>query len=440
MKSPHNDDAVGLILVVVDKDSELALFKDALARHRLLLATSESEALEHCRSEYEAGQRIHGGFFKAMLGSESGAQAIRRVLEIDTNILCTIIATPEQRLDDVKAVIADAGSWSQLKSPFTREEIRQRASGMISNWRRRRRDSDHGHILEAANTELEEAVSARTCELDEALAKLKSTNARLQSEIIERKRTEESLRLSQKLEAIGQLAAGVAHEINTPMQYISSNVYFLAEAYEDFREILARTQIAESDKELVAELVAEVPGALEGTFTGIEAISTIVTAMRGVARRDPANKEPADINAAIENTLAISRAEYRHCATLTRELGDLPSVLCHVGEISQVILNLIVNATHAIIDSHEPQTLGEIRVSTAADSSWVTIVIEDDGGGIALENQERLFDPFFTTKEVGRGTGQGLSIARRIVRDHGGTLTFTSVPGRGSSFEIRLPI
>jgi signal transduction histidine kinase len=281
--------------------------------------------------------------------------------------------------------------------------------------------------------------------------------------MVEREQMELELRLAQKLEAVGQLAAGIAHEINTPVQFVSDTVRFLDDAFtevqglvDDYRSALAAAAAGQPPDELArkiaeAEDIADfaylqerIPKALTRASGGLERVSTIVRAMREFAHPPTTEMAPADLNAAIENTLIVAANEYRYLAVLETDLGELPPVHCNIGDINQVLLNLIVNAAHAIADASRvagaTDAKGTLRVSTRLDGDDVVVAVADTGCGIPDDVRPRIFDPFFTTKDVGRGTGQGLAISRTIVNEkHGGSLTFQSVPGEGTTFELRLP-
>jgi two-component system, NtrC family, sensor kinase len=272
---------------------------------------------------------------------------------------------------------------------------------------------------------------------------------------------EEQLRIAQKLEAVGQLAAGIAHEINTPMQYVGDSVHFLRDGFGSLIETIGVYQdgcrrlaelpgnedfagrVAEAEEAAAIDYLQDrIPRAFERTLEGIDRVSSIVRAMKEFAHPDRREKSPADINRGILNSLTVARNEYKYVAEAETELDELPPVFCHIGEINQVFLNLIVNAAHAIADVVQgTDRKGLIRVRTRNEGDWVAIRIEDTGCGIPKEVQGRVFDPFFTTKEVGKGSGQGLAIARSIVVDkHGGRLTLESEVGKGTSFIIRLPV
>jgi signal transduction histidine kinase len=260
---------------------------------------------------------------------------------------------------------------------------------------------------------------------------------------------ESELRQAQKLESVGRLAAGVAHEINTPIQFISDSVQFAREAVRDLTVVTQKlrtsgdaeavtTAVADTDIDYIVE---EVPRALDRALAGTERVAQIVKSMKLFAH-DRAEKTGADLNAAVESTLTIARAEYKNVADIALHLGELPQVRCYAGEINQVILNLVVNAAHAIADRVAgTDERGTITVTTAVDGDRVEVAVADTGCGIPDTIRDRIFDPFFTTKQVGRGTGQGLAIAHSVVVDkHGGTLTFDSEVGRGTTFRIRIPI
>jgi PAS domain S-box-containing protein len=277
----------------------------------------------------------------------------------------------------------------------------------------------------------------------------------------ERDRMELDLRLAQKLEAVGQLAAGIAHEINTPTQFVGDTVQFLGDAFGDLAalldayeallaaadrgpvpsELVSRVRAAEDQADL-DYLRERVPGALQRAEDGVQRVATIVRAMRDFAHPPGAAKAPVDINAALRSTLVVATNEYKYVADVETELGELPAVVCDGGDMNQVFLNLVVNAAHAIVDANRRSgRRGTIRVRTAAEGDDVVVSVGDTGLGIPPEIADRIYDPFFTTKDVGRGTGQGLAIARRIVVErHGGTLTFETRLGVGTTFHVRLPV
>ena len=279
----------------------------------------------------------------------------------------------------------------------------------------------------------------------------------------ERGLMEVHLRQAQKLESVGQLAAGIAHEINTPIQYIGDNIRFVEESFVslsellvDYRrladaahtntvtpEVLARVD-ASSKRVDVAYLSREIPLAVHQSLDGVKHVAKIVHAMKEFSHPGAVEKVPTNLNHAIETTLVVTRNEWKYVAQVERDFdADLPPVLCVPGEFNQVILNLIVNAAHAIGDAvgQVEGAKGTIKIRTRSEGPWARIDIADTGAGIPEEVRHRIFEPFFTTKEVGKGTGQGLAIARStIVTKHGGQLDFESIVGQGTTFTIRLPL
>ncbi|AXC14584.1 Signal transduction histidine kinase [Acidisarcina polymorpha] len=274
---------------------------------------------------------------------------------------------------------------------------------------------------------------------------------------------EEQLRQSHKMEAIGQLAAGIAHEINTPIQYVSDNSVFLRESWTVINRIVSvaakvqdewrRGALSTSTRDELDScfraadidyLANEIPRAIDETFEGARQVAKIVRAMNEFAHPASENKCACDLNQAIENTIAFSRNVWKYVARVETSLDrEAPLVLCRLDEINQVLLNLIVNAAHAVGSSNENglQGLGTIRVRTTFADGWITISVSDDGGGVPEDVRSRIFEPFFTTKPLGSGTGQGLAMARVIVEEqHGGRIWLESTAGTGTTFYVSLPV
>ena len=283
------------------------------------------------------------------------------------------------------------------------------------------------------------------------------------SDVTDREILGQQLRQAQKLEAIGQLAAGIAHEINTPTQYVGDNTRFLQESWHSFNELLA---IAREMRQRAAAgsissqtlqrfdalaqaadfeyLQTEIPRAIEQSLDGIERVAKIVRAMKDFSHPGSEEKKSIDINQAIETTITVARNEWKYVADVETHFdSNLPLVLCHAGEFNQVILNLLINAAQAIAQALEggSQGKGKIVVSTTCDQDWAEISISDTGAGIPEAVRSRVFEPFFTTKPVGKGTGQGLALAHTaVVRRHGGKIWFDSELGKGTTFYIRMPL
>ncbi|MEO8550021.1 MAG: ATP-binding protein [Kofleriaceae bacterium] len=302
--------------------------------------------------------------------------------------------------------------------------------------------------LAAANHELEQRVALRTSQLE---AEMKRRGA-----------MELELRQAQKLESVGRLAAGIAHEINSPVQFVSHSCTFLDEASESLIELVrTRRRLVEAASRgeitmdmLVAKLrtvdeacdvdhlISSMPDASKLVLQGLDRVTAIVRAMKEFAYADHPSQTASDLNRAIQNTLTVTSNEYKYVADTRLELGTLPPVMCHLGEINQAVLNIIVNAAHAIEDAHRGRgTRGLISISTRVEVPDAVVTITDNGCGIPAEVVEKIFDPFFTTKEIGRGSGQGLAIARAVIVDkHHGRLDVATRVGQGTTFTIRLPI
>jgi len=283
------------------------------------------------------------------------------------------------------------------------------------------------------------------------------------SDITERRLLEQQVGRTNKLEAIGQLAAGVAHEINTPTQLVGSNLRFLGQQIEPILKLIDQSRALSqavkagtATREMAAVLERdtaalhldfirqEIPKAVAQSLEGIERISKIVSAMRFFMHPGGTTKELANLNKIIENALSLSRNEWKNVAEVTTDLDpDLPAIECMPSDLSQVVLNLLVNAVHAIQDAagEDENGQGKIGITSRQAGENVEIRISDSGTGIPEAIRAKVFDPFFTTKDVGRGTGQGLSLAYSvIVKKHGGTIEFETEPGKGTTFIIHLPM
>jgi signal transduction histidine kinase len=311
-----------------------------------------------------------------------------------------------------------------------------RLTGIVTDITERVESQQREQELRRHVAALEETVRRRT-------ASLEQTNEQLCDQMRLRQAAEVELALAQKLEAVGRLAAGIAHEINTPIQYISDSAHFLGSACDQMLSVIASAE-QPLDTNLDPDLpflMEEVPHAIERIIEGTDRVAAIVRAMKEFAHPDAAEKVPADLNRAVETTLLIARSEYKYVATAQLHCGEIPQVICNLGELSQVFLNLIVNSAHALADAGRDAESGRIMVRTALVEGWAELQFEDNGCGIAQEIIDKIYEPFFTTKEVGRGSGQGLAIARSIVVDkHAGRMSVASTPGVGTCFTLRLPV
>ena len=283
------------------------------------------------------------------------------------------------------------------------------------------------------------------------------------TDITKRKLLERQLFQAQKLESIGQLAAGIAHEINTPIQYVSDNTRFLRDSFgklnqvcEAYHELLAALQSGANPAPFISKaqacvettrvkyLCTEIPNAIEDSLEGVSRVAEIVRAIKEFSHPGPAEKLPSDLNHAIASTVLVCRNEWKYVAELALDLDpELPPVQCVAGEFNQVMLNLIVNAAHAIAEAvaGKSEAKGAIAIRTRRVGAWAEIRVRDTGAGIPDAVRPNVFNPFFTTKPMGKGTGQGLAVAHAvIVQKHGGTIDFETEIGVGTTFIIRLPI
>ncbi len=290
-------------------------------------------------------------------------------------------------------------------------------------------------------------------------------------DITEQKQLERQLGMAQRLESVGMLAAGIAHEINTPIQYISDSVAFIKTAIADMQEVLdgyaslethlpdtpAATSALAALHELKEDLDLpfldeELPKACDRALDGVQRVSRIVLAMKNFSHVGGEDMQPVDLNRALETTVVVAKNEWKYVAEVETDFDvELPLVQCLPGDMNQVFLNMVINAAHAIHAKHAAasaahagkdveQPKGRIRIATTRDGDYAAIQIQDDGCGIKPDHLTRVFDPFFTTKDVGKGTGQGLAISHDIVvNKHRGAILVDSAPGHGATFTIRLP-
>jgi signal transduction histidine kinase len=336
-----------------------------------------------------------------------GIETIRRMWERQPElevVLCS--AYNDYSWDDITNRLHPGDRLVILRKPFDPIEVRQLAACLCEKWQRGR-------------------------DLDRQLHELQATvKAEVDARLRERAAHEEDQRRSRRLEALGTIAAGIAHEINTPTQFIASNLEYLA--------ALVPTLHASTP-----EILDEVRQAVADARTGLERITKIVQAVRSHARvRDRECLVATDVNEQVRAALELARNEYKYDAEAEVEFGELPPVLGDPNDLAMAILNLVVNGAHAIREKRAANgPRGRIRVATRAVGEYVEIAISDTGCGIPHDIRERVFEPFFTTKPVGKGTGQGLSIARTtIIERHHGTLRFESEVGVGTTFTIGLPV
>jgi PAS domain S-box-containing protein len=285
-------------------------------------------------------------------------------------------------------------------------------------------------------------VRAAQQELHQRFEQLQATNAKLEQ-------AQNQLLQNDKMASIGQLAAGVAHEINNPVGFVSSNLSTLRQYVQsllNLADAYADARAAPGDADLAAQLVTviddveldylkeDLPQLLDESADGLNRVKKIVQDLKDFSRVDQADWQQADLNAGLESTLNVVRNEVKYKAEVVKNLGTLPLVLCLAGQLNQVFMNLIVNASHAIKDK------GVITLSSGAAGKWAWVQVDDTGCGMTEDVQRRIFEPFYTTKDVGKGTGLGLSLSFSIMQRHGGAIRVRSVLGQGSSFRVWVPV
>src|SRR5450830_144431 len=350
-------------------------------------------------------------------------------------VICT--AYTEYSWDEVLARLDVRDRLLILKKPFDMIEVSQLANALTAKW-----EMTQQAALKMDT--LEEAVQDRTLEIAR-------TNEVLQNEIMERKHLENRLMQSEKLASIGQLAAGVAHEINNPIGFIFSNLGMLETYLRDLFEMLAAYENAESsvsspeiaanlkrlrERVELAFLKQDIPSLMEESKGGLIRVRKIVQDLKDFSRVDSTHEwEWADLHQGIDSTLNIIASEIKYTAEVIKEYGTLPAVECLPSQINQVILNLVVNAAHAT----GPQR-GQITIRTGVDGDNVWIEVADKGCGIPADVLPRIFDPFFTTKPIGKGTGLGLSLSYGIVQKHHGSINVHTEIDKGTRFHITLPV
>ncbi|WP_271194862.1 ATP-binding protein [Pseudomonas turukhanskensis] len=373
-----------------------------------------------------------------MPGGWDGVETIERLWSVDPRVqvvVCT--AYSDYSWEEMLTRLNVGDRLLILKKPFDNIEVSQLACSLTAKW-------DMTQRLQLQMEQLEFQVQTRTQALSGA-------NTTLQHEIAERKQLESQLVQSEKLASIGQLAAGVAHEINNPIGFISSNHTTLEQYVTGLLELIALYEQSENDiapgalKDSLAALRVrldlpfiqeDIPVLLKESREGITRVRQIIQDLKDFSRVDSEQEwQWADLHKGIESTLNIVASELKYKADVIRHYGVLPEVKCLSSQLNQVVMNLVVNAAQAMGEQR-----GKIEIRTGAQGDRVWIEISDNGVGIPKEVIPKIFDPFFTTKPLGKGTGLGLSLSYGIVKKHGGSMGVESEPGQGSTFRIELPI
>lgn len=431
-----------------------------------------SAALDHFEAEFKRKHTEH-----ALRQSEYWLRQSQRIARVGSYIidLPTGAWTSSETFDEIAGLDGKfeklAGSWQKIVHPQDWPAVRALAFKIIARKKGAYNTSLVYRIIRQSDHE-ERWVYGRArlfCDADGKPAQLQGVlqdiTERKQAEDLQR-RMEEQLRLSQKMEAIGNLAAGISHEINTPVQFAEHNLKFLQFACPFLVQIEQQTSLLVSAlaspsplqpevlrlQSLLARvppemICQEIPAAIQESLEGMERIRKIVLAMKEFSHPGAGRSgqpELTNLRTALENTILVAKNEWKYVADLHTEFDPaVPLVPAFPSELNQVILNLIINATHAIAEAmqNDPGRKGLISIRTRLDGPWAEIRVQDNGTGIPPENRHRIFELFFTTKPVGKGTGQGLALSHSIIVErHGGTLAFESEAGRGTSFIIRLPV
>ena len=397
------------------------------------------EALAKLQASLEAGLPYALAFVDMrMPPGWDGVETIEHLWQADPRlqvVICT--AYSDTSWDEVLARLDVRDRLLILKKPFDAIEVHQLARTLTAKWNATEQAT-------AQLTALEDAVRERTRQITR-------TNEALQAEIAERKAIEGHLVQSEKLASIGQLAAGVAHEINNPIGYVFSNfgtlegylaqVFEMLAAYEDAEPSVGAADVAARLRALrerleLAFLKEDIPVLMRESRQGIARVRQIVQDLKDFSHVDSTQDfQWANLHQGIDSTLNVVAGEIKYKADVVKEYGEIPDVECLPSQINQVVMNLVVNAAHAMGEQR-----GRITIRTGAEAEQVWLEVADTGSGMPPDTLKRVFEPFFTTKPIGKGTGLGLSLSYGIVQKHQGRIGVESVVGRGTTFRVTLPM
>jgi two-component system NtrC family sensor kinase len=344
-------------------------------------------------------------------GVETAARLWRDHPDLEI-VLCS--AHNDYSWDDLTRALGQTDHLLVLRKPFDAIEVRQLAASLTEKWFRGRR------------------LAQQIKDLDAAI------QAEVEARIAERAQHETEMRRRERLQVLGRLAAGLVHEISAPAQLAQASLEVIGEVADGVSAFVA----GDRSQDLVAH-AAELAQVSGSAALAIGRIDALIKRYRAQVRREPDQAfRPADLDAEIRAAVTLAYAEYKYDADLVLELGALPPVECDAADVSQAVLNLVINAAHAIREIRRGEgPLGHIAITSRAVGDLVEIAVADTGTGIRPEHRDRIFEPFFTTKPIDQGTGQGLAIVHACVVDrHRGSLTFDTEVGRGTTFHIRLPI
>jgi signal transduction histidine kinase len=449
------------ILLVDDNHTNLKVLSEAIRDENwtTLVATDGESAIE--QAEYAKPDLI---LLDVMMPGIDGFETCQRLKQRESTQAIPIIfmTALSDVIDKVKGL--ELGAVDYITKPFQQEEVLARVKLHLKLYHLTQRLEDQNILLnqkvveqtitetklQQLNQELEQRVEQRTAELSEFVHQLQQTQLQLVQ--------------SEKMSTLGQLVAGVAHEINNPVGFISGNLRCIQDYTQDLlnhcylyqKKYPADPEIEEHAEEIdLAYLLEDLPKIVASMQTGIDRIRNISTSLRTFSRSDTSHKVTFNLHEGLESTLLILRHrlkanEKQPEIRVIRDYGDLPLVTCYPGQLNQVFMNILSNAIDVLDELNQTRTFNEIqenpnqimiRTEVSADSQMVKVHIEDNGSGIPADVQEKIFEHLFTTKAVGRGTGLGLSISRQIiVEKHGGRISCNSQPGKGTQFTLEIPV
>lgn len=429
-------------------DMEAMLFGQGLCRrnHREIDFELDSafqgvEALARVKESIQSNHPYALAFVDVrMPPGWDGIETIERLWQEDPDlqvVICT--AYSDYTWQETFERLGNSDNLLVLKKPFENIEVLQIANALVQKWNSTRQ-------ARMKMAELETMVNQRT-------EKIAAQNRQLEDKINELNQTRAQLIQSEKLAAIGQLAAGIAHEINNPMGYVHSNLDVLTgyadaivqitQAYDQVLASSAQPEQLQASLEQLETLktkldfsyiLEDLPQLVKEALSGTSRVKEIVADLKDYSHMKQSEMAEENINQLIEQAINISKNETKYHVNIVKDFVTLPLVPCWRNKLTQVIINLLVNASQSIKDN------GQIIIRTQLQGDAVKIEIADDGCGIAPEHLDKIFDPFFTTKEIGTGTGLGLHISYSIIESHGGSLTVESTPNQGSTFTITLPL
>ncbi|MBA3009577.1 MAG: response regulator [Proteobacteria bacterium] len=418
------------ILIAEDDFVSRLLVKKAVTKigHEVIVAENGQQAWEAFQ-EHEPDMVISDWMMPEM----DGLELCRRIRKSDKKTYSYIILlTAKDKTTDLVEVF-DAGADDYIIKPFKPDELRSRI-----------KSGERITSLESRHHALQETLLVKNKKLDETLQALKETQAQAMQ--------------SEKMASIGQLAAGVAHEINNPIGFVGSNLEALSDYLKDYNTLLGHYQVlaaalgkagADSgpgtvktlldtilqfeEKIEIEYLKEDIPELLKDCAEGTSRVGKIVADLKNFAHPGNDKQMLMDVNKGLESTLNVVANEVKYKAVVTKDFGQIPMVEAWPQKLNQVFMNIIINAAQAILEK------GEIRIKTFVEGKDVKITISDTGSGILPENLSKIFDPFFTTKAVGKGTGLGMNIAYNIIKEHKGKIEVDSQMGKGTCFTITLP-